>query len=194
MTESLPRFFRERFDLVALGVHPGSIVCLDRALRIVWLNTGWAQFARDNDGADLLPRFGIGQPYLEGIGGGLRPRWARILTHTLGAAAPWEADYDCSSPEEPRTLRIRIFPLEGEGLLLVHSARVADALDDEAALEALYQDPSGLYRQCSYCRRMRSRHGSWDVAPEWVGREPMSTSHGMCEPCAAYYWGRLSAP
>jgi len=46
---------------------------------------------------------------------------------------------------------------------------------------------------CSNCRRtQRADRSGWDWVPEWVRGAPVRVSHGICEICSGFLYGRVA--
>lgn len=164
---------------------------LSETLQIVSTNAAWTMFARANGGEQLLARWGPGASVLEAVPAVLREFYRAGFARTFETATPWLHDYECSSPELHRRFRMVAYPTAGF-IVVTHSLRVAHPHDlpaSAAELGAYEQD--GVLRMCSHCRRMHHREASerWDWVPGFVARMPANVSHGLCPPCAAFYYG-----
>ena len=188
-SKMLPAFL-SAFDLEALDRGHTTVVGLDQDLTIVWFNTAWERFAKDNDAADVLVRFGRGASYVGAIAGPLRGFYEAALSSALVTGKVFEQEYECSSPDTFRAYRMRALPVDGLGLLLEHSLLIDRPHEGSSmeAVEASYRQPSGLIVQCSNCRRVRRADGlTWDWIRPWVKSPPANTSHGMCTSCVSFY-------
>lgn len=196
---AVPRFLRAAFEgdsLVELVESTSTLVALDPAGCILWVNRAWSQFARANDGEPVLSRFGPGTSYFDGIAGPLRGFYEGALQNALVTGEPFDQDYECSSPDVLRLHHLRALPFGDEGLLLEHSVKVERP---HAAGEALpgagadHVDAHGLIHQCSNCRRVRrvrrADGRAWDWIPALVALPPANASHCICATCVGYYWG-----
>lgn len=194
-THPLPPFLAD-FDEDALESEGSTVVALDGAGVIVWVNGAWARFARANGGEGVAERFGEGARYLDGISGPLREFYQRVFGEVLSSNRPFELDYDCPSPQSARRYHLRVLPIANKGLLVEHSliAESAEANEAPSPDRDLYTDRNdGIVLQCSNCRRVRRADGGgWDRVPAWTGRSPANTSHGLCPVCASFYWGALA--
>jgi hypothetical protein len=192
--DSIPPFLRATFAGASLAADPSTLVALAPNGTILWVNAAWREFARANDGEDALAKFGPGTSYFDGIALPLRSFYEGVMANALVTGEPFEQDYECSSPDHFRTLRLRLLPFGSDGVLLEHSVLVERAHDGPAseALETLYRDQNGIMLQCSNCRRVRHNDsGAWNWVREWVRDPAPSTSHGICKTCIVYYWGGL---
>lgn len=187
-----PRFapLLEGLDLEALARVP-DITCgvFSDDLTIGYVNTAWLRFARAN-GASRA--WALGDHLLDAMSEPLRAYYAERLAHVLSERAPWEHDYECSSPEVHRTYRLRVVEIgNGGGLLLTHSLRVERPHGDvgEAGAVALYLAETGLFRVCAHCRRAHRAAPpyTWDWVPELLSRR--NVTHTICPLCLAYYFG-----
>jgi hypothetical protein len=193
---SLPSFLG-RLTASALGAHPGTLAAVESDGTIAWVNDAWWRFAADNGAADLAHRFPVGSSYFEGIHGPLRDFFRQRFDAALRTGTPFTLEYECSSASTYRVFRMRALPFDGAGLLVDHGPiverpheRVAFAED-----EVRYRSEAGLVTQCANCRRVRRTDGrSWDWVPTWVKDSPPKTSHGLCAPCATFYWRLRPSP
>ncbi len=157
-------------------------------------NPGWTRFALANGGAALLERWGRGANIDEAIPPPLRAFYGDAFARALGSGERWEHDYECSSPETYRQLRMVVYPVERRFMVVVHSLRVEKPIEREVCLPS---DPAyavgGVITMCSHCRRVRNAAGlrRWDWVPAYVETPPPNLSHGLCESCVAFYYGDI---
>jgi len=178
------------YSLEALEAEAGAVVGVWPDGTIAMLSRKWFEFAADNDGAEVVERWGLGQSLLTGISGGLRDYYAEVFSGVLRSNDPWAQTYSCHSPRVDREYHLRVVPLCGKGLLLVHSLSAScsnTARPGSTFAPALYQDEHGLVHQCSNCRRIRRRSGAWEWVPDLVCQTKLSVSHGLCGPCYGQY-------
>lgn len=192
MSDSVAPKMLRSFDLDALNAEASTLVAIDAAGVMQWVNPAWYLFSTRNGARDIRRRFGLGTRYVEGIAGPLRDLYERRFAACLAGAAPVEYDYECSSPERFRAFRLRMLPLAGEGILLSHYL-VAEHPHDRPRSppdEARYRDGDGILTQCSNCRRARrADETAWDWIPEWVNAALPRVSHGLCPLCFGHLLG-----
>jgi len=189
------------FDLAALDAQESTIVGVDRALSIGYLNAAWFRFARANGGEPAISeRWGLGASIWSAIPAPLQPFYRDLFDAALAAnhapAHPSTHEYECSSAEVYRRLVLAVYRLPGAcGLLLVHSSRVERPQDPrerpaQAPDLSRYSHADGMIRQCSHCRRVQlaADSGEWHWIPDWVRSCPGNTSHGLCPVCLDYYY------
>jgi hypothetical protein len=189
----VPRtFVAPWFNVEALESYDFTVVAIDRACTIRWVNPAWHRFAAANGATDIHQRHGIGSPYLHGIAPPLRSFYETAFATALAERKVFEQPYECSSAEIFRQFHLRALPIGSEGLLLEHSRVVEHphhATPSDLA-PASYARTDGTILQCSNCRRIRRSEGeSWDWVPAWTKAPPPYTSHGLCAACSAFYWG-----
>jgi hypothetical protein len=195
----LDRFERllHRYSAEDLTGEPGPIVGLTRDLHIAWLNSDWHRFAENNDGREVLERWPIGAPLLTAVSGPLRNFYEVGFRRCLSTRTVWEHAYECSSPDRFRLFFMRSYPLDGRGLLVVHSLRVEEPHTRPASLldPAAYRDAHGIIHQCSHCRRTRWPRPPfrWDWVPALLAPGVGPVSHGLCRPCFGYYYPDVPA-
>ncbi|MGA7123905.1 MAG: hypothetical protein WBY94_27630 [Polyangiaceae bacterium] len=180
------------FNVEALESCDFTIVAIDRACRIRWVNPAWHRFAVANGAPDVQQRYGNGSFYLQGVTPPLRSFFETGFAVALARREIFEQIYECSSPQIFRQFFLRALPLGSEGLLLEHS-RVVEHPHCGVPSDlppASYARTDGTILQCSNCRRVRRAEGaSWDWVPAWTKAPPPYTSHGLCAACSAFYWG-----
>jgi hypothetical protein len=184
--------FLANFDADALARDASTIVALDPAGIMLWMNDAWTRFARENGGDAVLARFGVGACYFDGIGPILRGYYEGAFANALLTSEPFVQEYECSSGEIFRLFFLRVLPIDARGFLVEHSLRVAQPHDRPPceAIEARYRNARGFLVQCSNCRRMRRADGrTWEWVPAWAEHATPDTSHGLCHACAGFYWG-----
>ncbi|MDB4988999.1 MAG: hypothetical protein JWN04_4177 [Myxococcaceae bacterium] len=166
-----------------------SAYLLSRDDELVEVNAGFLRFAQENGGAASLEAW-RNQPVLSAIAEPLRAFFGAAFKRVRETGTPWEYQYECSSPARLRTFHMTVYP-GGTDLVVVHSLRVdsphtrlASAPDDGRYVQ------NGLIRMCSNCRRVQNRlgHKRWDWVPAYLQRAPVTVSHGLCDPCARFYW------
>ncbi len=170
------------FDWDALRDDEGVVLTLDRDDHITWVNEAWARFARENGGASLLARYGVGASYLDGIRGPLAEVFARAFASVRTRGEPWEFEYESSSPEAARRHRVRVLPASGELLLVEHHPVDGEALGEGGEVVV----------QCSDCGKVRRAGAGWRWLPSGAGMTAArAVSHGLCAACAGRYVERV---
>jgi hypothetical protein len=179
-----------------LDAEAGSVVGLWPDGRIGFLNEAWSSFARDNRGEAVLTRWPLGSEIWSGISGVLRDYYVRAFERVRTKGEPWEQTYLCDAPWRRREFRLRVLPLEGKALLLLHSL-VVDTPRFEAAAEPNepreYVSEDGTLRQCSNCRRtqrVRGPHG-WDWVRSYIAQAPANALQGICTTCVRQFYPEL---
>ena len=182
-----PPFLAHDFDEASLDASPSSIAALDKDGVIHWVNRAWQRRAAEQKLAGPLTK----RSYFDAIADPLRAFYERAFGHASATQTVFECDYECPTPEEQRTFRLRVLPIKEDGLLVEHSLVAATAAGPgQEALEERYVDGRGFFTQCANCRRVRHPPTqAWHWIPEWVERMSARMSHGICPPCAGYFWG-----
>jgi hypothetical protein len=187
------------FDIASLERMPATVVGLWPDRRIAYLNPAWQAFGRANGTRSSAEGGALGDVLLLATPLVLRPFYEELFAEATATGEAREHDYECSSPEQRRTFRMRVHPCASGALVIVHSLlrETPHAGDASPPLERLYRDAEGLIVQCSNCRRVRrarrnateSARATWDWVPEYVAHMPPQTSHAICTLCVQFYYG-----
>lgn len=161
-----------------------------RDLRIVRTNDGWTRFALANGGEATPQRCQPGYRIDDALPASLRDFYIAAFERAFAARRPFEHDYECSSADVLRRMRMIVYPIADSFLLFVHSVRF-----EEEHVRIPAEMPSshaGLPTMCAHCRRVRGPNGSWLWVPAFVASPPPNVSHGLCEPCAEFYYPAMA--
>ncbi len=166
--------------------------------RLAYLNRGWFDFARDNEGDALPSRWGLGASIWDAIPPLLTDFYAEGFEGALGTGKPWHHRYECSSPSLLREFHMLAYPLaSSRGLLIVNSLllELPHPLRAGDRSAARYVDEDGLIRQCVHCRRVRRvKSRAWDWIPPYVREHPPNMTGGMCASCFSHHYPSAPAP
>ncbi|KAB2888136.1 MAG: hypothetical protein F9K32_17590 [Desulfobulbaceae bacterium] len=175
-----------------------TIYVVDRDYNIVDYNEGYATFARENDGADLLDRWPIGSNILSSVPEVIRDSIRQMYDSVLVEQQIVEHVYDCHSPEAFRLFRMRILPFMDDFAMHEHCLIVSTSLNGareltEDEIAAGYVDAHGIIHQCAHCRRTQSNADG----DHWVWVIPLvrrnaayasHISHTICPVCLHHYF------
>jgi hypothetical protein len=185
------------FNLETLEKDPNSIFGLSTGLTLNYLNPGWYNFARENDGEPAISeRYILGTPIDDSMIGPARDYYLDVFQNILRTGKVWHHDYECSSPEKFRIYHQSVYPLYNRRGLVIVNSLVKEQPHDENTriprqpIKTLYTQESGFINQCSNCRRVQraSQQDVWDWVPAWVENMPKNTSHSFCQICYEYYY------
>jgi hypothetical protein len=177
------------FDLAALDAEGSTLALVNKMGLILWVNAAWHAFGAANGAKAAAIAPGVG--YFEAVQGELRSWALGAATRSMASEGVFESDYECSSPTEKRTFRMRMLPLPGGGLLIEHSLRLEAPHASVGAAPDLanYRNDGGLIVMCANCRKVRrSDKSAWDWVPAWVAAQPERVSHGLCFVCLEFYY------
>ncbi|MBX7192564.1 MAG: hypothetical protein K1X94_10925 [Sandaracinaceae bacterium] len=143
----------------------------------------------------MPPGWGLGARVLDAAGV-LRAQLEAVHDEACATGHAVALRYACPTEQSEREFELRVYPLgpkgAPEGLLAIHSLVVEHAHESpQEAHEARYRDLGGMIRHCAHCRRTRRAGAAevWDLVPAYLRAVPHGTSHGVCPPCAAHYFG-----
>lgn len=185
----LLELLRTDFEEAKLDASPSSMAAVLPSGSIAWVNRAWQRRAEEYG---LGSRGSVGASYFEAITPPLRAFYEGGFSEALTTATVFETDYECPSPVEQRTFRLRVLPLQAAGWLVEHAlmvARPAEAPIDPAD-ESSYRNAQGMITQCSNCRRtLQPSTKAWHWIPAWIAQPNPKLSHGLCPACAGFFWG-----
>lgn len=178
-----------RFDVDSLERTEEVVYGLGPDFRLGYVNPGWETFAAANGATDLTPHV-IGRILFDAMTPPLRGFYEGKYLEVMKTGTPFECSFECPSPEQRRTFRMRVLP-SGVGGLLITNALVVTAPHAEPGtvshvwLADRYRDHRGVIVQCCNCRRVRrvTDEHTWDFVPELVRAVRTDVSHGICPPC-----------
>lgn len=178
----------ETFTTAAASDNVTYVVSAD--LHILRTNPAWERFGRANGGDDFLGQWQHGASLLDVIPPPLRVFFHDGFARAAASGERWEHDYECSSPALFRLYRMIAYPF-AEAFVVTHALLVERAHDREPHAPDDAYVARGVLVMCAHCRRVR--HGGererWDWVPGYVADMPPNVSHGLCPPCARYYYG-----
>jgi len=162
---------------------------------ILATNPGWSRFARANGAGTSLERWERGDAtFDDALPASLRAFYLDAFARVHGSGERWEHEYECSSGTVYRRFRTVVYPVEGQCLVVVNSLVLEAPHPGEESPPGEVYTTRGVIVMCSHCRRVRNPTGTlrWDWVPAYVRAPPPNLSHGLCEPCEAFYWGDVA--
>lgn len=109
------------FDIDTLENESSTAFGVAANLRIVYVNSAWTAFAQANGAHWSAGEWGVGSHVLDAVPEILRPFYRQLYGKARREHAVVEHDYECSSPDLSRRFRMRIFPTDDDGLVVVHT-------------------------------------------------------------------------
>jgi hypothetical protein len=164
---------------------------LSRSGELLYCNAAWDTFANLNGGASCLRGQVRGTSIWQVIPRELVPFYEhgfRVARET----GDWQHEFDCASPAESRTFRMRAVPLGDGDLLIVNSLLHAEA-QRPATVDDLsrFRDEHGLFHLCSHCRKAQMvGTAQWHFVPVLLAEKRLRISHGLCPICTKYHYGK----
>ncbi len=171
-----------------------TVYLLDDELRFVDCNPAWDAFAAENNGHGISCAEIKGRLILDFVPDVLRTFYVHKFWFARRAPGWTHFDYDCSSPEKIRLIRMAMMPLE-DGLLVSNHLRVEEACEVRPPLTAeessQYISTTGIAIMCANCRKTKRLESDeqWDWIPEMLRRDNFKVSHGLCPRCSGYLYG-----
>jgi hypothetical protein len=167
---------------------------LDEELRLRYCNPAWDRFAEHNGAPYLSGEKVLGRFVLASTSVDLAAFYGTLYTDVLRDGRSRSHNFQCSSPDMQRLMRMNVLSLKTAGAVLVScSIRVEQPHSDPSSepVEERYRGAKGLIVMCSNCRKTRRadvRPEVWDWVPQFVVRQPSMVSHGICNLCLGYYY------
>ncbi len=163
---------------------------IDAANRILWVNEAWSDFARANNGENMLPERVLGADLLASIADRtVRELYASMIRRAR-VGRPVQFNYRCDAPDKRRLFTMKIGALangevEFSSTLLSEESRPSIPL-----LEPGGRRSQTFLRVCSWCQRIALPSGEWVEAEEAVSAQQVmeadeipAISHTICESC-----------
>lgn len=193
MTE-IPRL-TERVDValdpvLSLGilydfeVAPGTVLCVDRDLKIRYLNPAWYQFM-DLTGEPAASELGSG--LCDGFQSKAGDYFTRALERVFEEKRPLEIDYECACRDAYRLYHLTASRLGDRYLVLNHELRFTLPHPPQEASSPPTTD--NVAEQCPQCLRFRAEgEATWHWVNAWVPQPPSSDlDRSLCDNCLANY-------
>jgi CheY-like chemotaxis protein len=183
-----------KYDLEALNDSNEMLVAVEEDGQIFWANRQWFEAAAEHGAERVAVDLGIN--YFSVAPSETARRLRRLLAESLETGRPFAYDYACPSPAHFYLFHLRGLPLQDRSALLSHSLRVVHARPSavKGPDTSTYLHDGALLKMCANCRRLRRADGSaWDWVPDWVAAPPANVSHGLCDLCFGFEWGRTAA-
>jgi hypothetical protein len=179
--------------------HASSVLVaytIDEEDRIIEVNTGWAEFAADNDAPELIEPTFDGTLWQAIADAGTRSMWHSVVTVVRSTQRPVTIPYRCDAPHIRRWFEMQIQGI-GEQRVRFRSALVAveprPAPIDRIEIERESDDREDLplVLGCSWCARYGA-DGHWVELEQavrhhrWLERDhPPKVRAGICPECAS---------
>jgi hypothetical protein len=174
------------------GIIGMSVVAywLDRDDVIVDVGGGWDEFARANDGPDVLAEAVVGRPLWHFVKGDTTTMWLEsLLGYVRIMQTPATRTYRCDSPEVRRFMDMTVRLDDGGLLHLEHRLLRTEPRAVPVHFAATGQRDAAHYLRCSICGRLRSE-AAWREpddpatgAPTNTAVTPLRVLYGICDDC-----------
>jgi hypothetical protein len=183
--------------LRVLEESPAVSYILDSKHRFVYTNPAWDAFAASNDGPQLAGESMIGLNIFDVIATVLKPVYAYAFRRVTETAEVWAKTYSCSSPEQLRQFRMKVYFMERRHWFLVTNSLLAEHPHRKfrSADEGAYFD-RGIITMCAHCRCSKrvDNSNAWDFVPEYMrltGLQALKVSQGLCPVCQEHFYPHL---
>jgi len=158
---------------------------------LIYCNRSWDDFASRNGGAACLTLKVLGKNICEVLPSDLKEFFVRGFDAARNSGF-WEHDFECPSPAEFRTYRMRVVPLADGGLLIRNALLHSHTLKQIPVDLERFRDSHGIFNLCSHCRKANVMGtNEWLWVPQLVASKNLRISHGLCEVCLHYHYGNF---
>lgn len=164
---------------------------IDAANRLTWVNPAWVDFARANDGGELVPEKVLGHDLLAALADPTIRSLYQTMIQRARAGSLVRFEYRCDAPDRRRTFVMEIRSRPGDEVEF-RSTLVHEELRPAVGLLLVGQprDRERFVRVCSWCQRIALPDRRWVEVEQAVAtlelfksdRLPCLT-HGICESC-----------
>lgn len=174
---------------------------IDALDRLIEVNQAWTEFARANDGLQVLPEFVLGKSLWQFITDATVENIYRRLAKLAREGRDTQFRYRCDSPKQKRIFQMRITGRPG-GRVEFSSTLLSTEDRQAIPLLKLRTEYSGVYvRICGWCHSVAWPGESWrpleTAAERVIGLEETNLpelSHGICAACAARMMVMIQPP
>lgn len=170
------------------------VFLLDDQLCFLDVNGIWDKFADENGGSNLSLSTIKGSSILSCTPEVLRGFYVVKYEAARRSAEPIRLEYDCSSPEKIRLLRMEISSIETSLLVVNHVLWEEPSVVRKAEFSldvSLYLSPDKIVTMCANCRKSKRLDlpETWDWVPEFLQDRRLRVSHGLCPRCVKRFYG-----
>ncbi len=160
------------FPRVVMDSSPNVIYILDSRLRIVYCNPAWDKFALCNGGERATAAHVTGRVLFDFITPALHDFYESIFAQCRTGAHSMAFDFECSSPDVYRLLRMEVLPLRrADGFATITSLHHEGSHDRTPHTPGRrYTGTDGIIVMCAHCRRTRRSDFTeqWDWVPQYL--------------------------
>ena len=182
----------DRLDIDTIRNSLDTIYIIDPKFRLCAYNQAWVDFARNNDGVDVLTAYPLGSSILTAFADALKPFYTSAYAMALSTHTMFAHDYECSSPDRFRRFRQTAYPLPGGvGLIVTHHLVEELGHSEEShAYHPRFVDTHGHIIQCCHCRKLQDPLApqKWVWVPDVIRTQPANISHALCPRCLDFYY------
>ena len=177
---------KRQFKLEALERQADVVYGMWTDTRLAYTNREWLEFARAEGAPDIEALWPIGSRVSDAIPGSLQGFYESTYEAVLDSGRETYRFFECSSPERFRRYRMAIYPVAGEGLLVVNT-KVVDRPHDRVSVDPPDGGVAGDYEYCVNCRCVRDpERDSWIWIPAWVAEPPEAMRDALCPSCEVW--------
>jgi hypothetical protein len=159
--------------------------------RLIQMNEGWSEYARVNDGEQVMPEMVLGEPLWNFISDSTIHDIYRRLVLIARQGRSSSFRYRCDAPRFKRTFQMKISATE-QGNVEFESTLLSEEERPAIPLLMVRTRPSNVYvRICSWCHVVAWPGETWkplEAAAERVVAVDEANlpelTHGICEACS----------
>jgi len=185
----------EYLDIESIKRSQDVIYILDNQMILQAYNPAWTEFAKNNNGEEILVNYSTGARIVDAFSGPLKNFIVGSFEKALHEGKPFEHDYECSSAGVYRLFHQTAYPLvESKGLVISnHLIKECAYPENEHAFREKFVGSTGHVVQCSNCRKIRDPKNEhlWFWVPSLVEKPFPRVSHGICPRCYDHYYPEI---
>lgn len=136
---------------------------LDSKHRLVYTNPAWDSFARSNNAPQLAGETIIGFDIFDAIAEPLKAVYTDAFRRIAETGAVWGKTYTCSSPEQVRRYRMKIYFMEQRNWFLVTNSLLSKTPHRILTMPKKANTSKGASSQCAHIADVQS--GRTDPMP-----------------------------
>lgn len=182
-------------DLEEIAASSDVIYILDNDLILRGYNDAWVNFARENNGQEILQLYQLGSNITNCFKEPFHSYYTKSYKLAIAVNQPFSQIYECHSDSTFRTFKQFAYPINGTKGLIISNHLILQKphWQQSQAFTVQLINRDGFIVQCSNCRKTRNPDNvnQWYWVPELLLSTPPNISHSICPQCLEHFYPNL---